>query len=51
VRTLKAAGARLRPIPVSGRSPFFAGAELWVPTDAFDVFNGLRGSGGISVHF
>ena len=47
---LKSAGAERRRIPVTGRSPYFAGDELWIPPDAFGTFNELRVKGRIRVH-
>ncbi|MFG2794460.1 RHS repeat-associated core domain-containing protein, partial [Streptomyces sp. NPDC048419] len=46
---LRNAGAVARPIPMSPKSPTFAGDEFHIPTSAFDLFNQLRASGGIRV--
>jgi hypothetical protein len=46
---LRDAGAVMRPIPRGDKSPRFAGKEFHIPTSAFDLFNQLRGSGGIRV--
>jgi len=47
---LESAGARRQPIPVTARSPYFAGDELWIPVQAFGTFDALRARGHIHVH-
>lgn len=45
---LERAGTVTRDIP-GGRPPYFHGSEVFVPPEAFDVFNALMTDGEISV--
>jgi hypothetical protein len=43
-------GATLRPMPVTPRSPFFAGDELFLSPGMFGLFDRLRREGKIDAH-
>lgn len=48
LRQLVKAGAERRPIP-GGKPPYFEGDEIWVPAEAFALFNQLVEGGEIRV--